>query len=336
MTMNIDNTPTLAMLIQTFFTRRLLREKNASPHTVKSYRDCFRLLLRFAESELGRMPSELTVDDLDASRISKFLDHLEVNRGNIPRTRNARLAAVHSFYKFVALEDPAHAAFAQRVLAMPTKRSQKGIIEFLNEQELEALLAAPDLKTWSGRRDRALLLVAIQTGFRVSELTSLQVQDVELGPSAYIRCTGKRRKNRCTPLRRDVVRVLRSWLRDRGGEPTDFLFPNARGLRMSRDGVAYVLDKHVASASQSCPSLRQKRVTPHVLRHSLAMTLLHSGVDRSVIALWLGHETAETVDIYLHADLKLKERALSKTTPSRTRNKRYRPPDQLLDFLESL
>jgi len=334
--MSRNRTPGLAALIESFFTRRLLAERQASPHTVGAYRDTFRLLLSFAQRHLRRAASSLDVGDLDASLISKFLSYLEKERGNSSRTRNARLAAIHSFFKYVALEDPLHGTVAQRVLGLPSKRTHRVLVEFLDERETEAILGAIDVDSKNGCRDYALILVAIQTGMRVSELTSLNVRDVELGPAAHISCHGKGRKDRCTPLRRDAVRAVHRWLREYQAEPDAPLFPSSRGKRLTRDGLAYILDRSVAAARRTCKSLQQKRVTPHVLRHTAAMTLLHAGVDRSVIALWLGHETVETTDVYLHADMKLKERALARTAPVRQRNKRFRPSDRLLAFLEAL
>lgn len=334
--MSSNNDSDLAGHIEAFFTERLVRDRHASPHTVAAYRDAFKLLLRFVARELGRELARLGVADLDAPLIARFLEHLEGERRNSIRSRNARLAAIHSFFRFLALRDPRHGAIAQRVLAIPPKRTSRGLIDFLAESEVQALLASPDLSTWGGRRDRALLCLAIETGLRVSELTGLRVEDVVLGRPPSVRCRGKGRKERTTPLRRVAVRVLRDWLRERGGSSTDPLFPNARGDSLSRDGVAYVLMRHVSTASSACPSLRRKRISPHVLRHTTAMTLLDHGVDRSVIALWLGHESVESTEAYLHADLKLKQRALDRTVPRQLQGVRYRPPERLLAFLESL
>jgi integrase/recombinase XerD len=330
------NAKTFSALLQPFFTDRLMGERNVSPHTIASYRDTFRLLLEFAQQQLGKSPSELVMEDLDAPFIGRFLTHLEKDRGNTARSRNIRLAAIHSFYKYVALEEPIVSAQAQRVLAIPCKRYKCKPIDWLTRTETEALLSAPDQQTYLGRRDRALLLVAVQTGLRASELIGLRCQDVCLGHGAHVRCIGKGRKARCTPLRKDAVVVLRAWLQERIGQPSDVLFPNARGLPLSHDGLDYLLSKHVATAQAKCPSLGKKRVTPHVLRHSLAMELLQHGVDRSVIALWLGHESTETTQAYTHADLDLKEQALAKTVPFNGRTARYRPSDRLLAFLQAL
>jgi site-specific recombinase XerD len=323
-------------LLEAFFTDRLVRQRQASPHTIASYRDTFRLLLGFAQQRLHKAPSLLSVEDLDASLIGAFLDHLEKDRGNSARSRNVRLAAIHSFFRYAALREPGHGALIQRVLAMPTKRHDRTLVGFLTRPEIDALLATPDRSCWGGRRDYALLVLAVQTGLRVSELVGLRVQDVVLGTGAHVRCEGKGRKERCTPLRKEAADVLRSWLRERPADPAGPLFPNARGRRLSRDGVQFLLAKHVAVARQRCPSLQSKRVSPHVLRHSTAMDLLEHGVDRSVIALWLGHESLETTQVYLDANLELKEKALAKAAPMSVRVERFRPDDRLLAFLKGL
>ncbi|MFQ5507628.1 MAG: tyrosine-type recombinase/integrase [Planctomycetota bacterium] len=326
----------LPALVQTFFTDRLLRQRRASPHTVSGYRDTFRLLFHFAAKQLGKNPAKLEIEDLDAAFIGGFLDHLEAERGNTARTRNARLAAIRSFFRYVSLNEPAHALLCQRVLAMPSKRHERRPIEFLNRPEIDALLASPDASTWTGRRDRTLVLVAIQTGLRVSELIGLSNRDVVLGTGAHVRCEGKGRKQRCTPLRRDTMAMVEAWQRERRGLPEDPFFPSLRGGPLSRDAVERLVAKHVAVAQPRCPSLKRKKVTPHVLRHTAAMDLLQHGVDRSVIALWLGHESVETTQMYLHADLRVKEQALSRTTPVGVKPGRYRPDDGLLAFLEAL
>ena len=327
---------TFSELLQAYFTERLLGQCNASPNTVASYRDTFRLLLDFAQRELKRSPTALALPDLDAPFVGRFLHHLEKGCGNTPRSRNVRLAAIHSFFQYVALREPGFSALAQQVLAIPGKRHPTPPVDYLTRAEMEALLAAPDPQTWAGRRDRTLLLLAMQTGLRVSELIGLRSQDVTFGTGAHVRCTGKGRKTRCIPLRREAVAALRSWLRERDSQPVEVLFPNARGQPLSRDGVAYVLAKHTARARLRCPSLKTKRVSPHVLRHSTAMDLLQHGVDRSVIALWLGHESMDTTQVYLHANLQLKEQALAKTVPFPGRAGRYRPKDKLLAFLQDL
>lgn len=326
----------LAPTLQLFFTERLVRQRQASPHTLAAYRDTMRLLLGFAARQLGKQPSELEIDDLDATLIGAFLDHLERDRGNGVRTRNSRLAAIRSLFRYAALRHPEHAAVIERVLAIPSKRFQRNLVTFLVEEEVDALLAAPDCSTWTGRRDRAMLMLASQTGLRASELTGLRCGDVHLGSGAHVSCLGKGRKQRITPLTAATVAVLRVWLAERGDQPEAPLFPTRSGRSLSRDGLERRLAKHAESAGRSRPSLRQKRVTPHVLRHTAAMRLLRAGVDTSVIALWLGHEQVETTQVYLHADLEIKERALEKTAPPDAKPGRYRAPDAVLAFLESL
>jgi len=323
-------------LLQAFFTDRLMRQQQVSAHTIASYRDTFRLLLVFAKQQFGKAPSSLAIEDLNASFVGAFLDHLERDRGNRARTRNARLAAIHSFFRYVAMQDPLHIAVSQQVLAMPSKRYERRAVVYLNRQEVNALLAAPDLSTWGGRRDRCILLIAVQTGLRVSELVTLRCGDVVLTTGQHVRCYGKGRKERCTPLRAESAAALRAWLRERRGDDTDPVFPNARGSPLSRDGIAYLLRRHVLTARRHCASLERKSISPHVLRHTAAMDLLHHGVDRSVIALWMGHENLDTVQVYLHADLALKERALARTLPLHVRPRRYRPDDELLAFLKNL
>lgn len=323
-------------LLQAFFVDRLIRQRRASPETIASYRDAFCLLFNFAQQHLNKAPSELKMEDLDATLIVAFLCWLERERGNCIRTRNARLAAIHSFFKYAALHDPVHSGLIQRVLAIPGKRYDRVPVQYLSRSETEALLAAPNQTTWGGRRDRTMLLLTVQTGLRVSELVKLDCQDIVFGSGAHVRCKGKGRKERCTPLRKEVVDALSSWIDGRCGNLLDPLFPNAKGGRLSRDGVEYLLNKHVSTASQQCSSLKTKSISPHVLRHTAAMDLLQHGVDRSVIALWLGHETLETVNIYVHADLKMKEDALAKTTPLDVAPGRYCPDDSLLAFLKSL
>ena len=326
----------LAPTLQAFFTDRLLRQRHASPHTIAAYRDALRLLLVFTAQRTGKQPSRLDLDDLDAPLIAAFLDHLERERGNSVRTRNARLAAIHSLFRFAALRHPEHAAVIQRVLAMPPKRSDRALITYLAEPEIDALLAAPDQTTWVGRRDHALLLLAIQTGLRASELIGLTRADLQLGTGAHLSCHGKGRKDRVTPLTSGTVATLTTWLSERAGDSTSPLFPTSRGRPLSRDAIEHRLAKYLPIAAHTCPSLAAKKVTLHVLRHTTAMRLLHACVDTAVIALWLGHESVETTQIYLHADLALKERALARTTPPNSTPGRYRPPDTMLAFLEAL
>jgi site-specific recombinase XerD len=326
----------LAPTLQAFFIERLGRQRQASPHTVAAYRDTLRLLLGYAQMQLGIQPSQLAFSDVDATRIAGFLDHLEARRGNGARTRNARLAAIHSLFRFAALRHPEHAALIARVLAIPPKRSDRALLTFLTPTEIDVLLKSPDRSTWTGRRDHALLLVAIQTGLRASELTGLTCGDAHLGTGAHLSCHGKGRKHRTTPLLPATAAVLRVWLAERAGQPTDPLFPTRQGRRLSRDALEHRLSHHVRNAARSCPAIGTKKITPHVLRHTAAMQLLRAGVDTSVIALWLGHERIDTTQIYLHADLTIKERALARTTPPNTQPGRYQPPDALLAFLQSL
>ena len=308
----------------------------ASPNTVTSYRDTFRLLLKYTVGHLGRAPTELQVVDIDADLVGAFLTDIERSRGNSARSRNTRLAAVRSFFKYVAVNEPQLLHHCQRVLALPSKRHEKRAIDYLTRAEIEAVIAAPDLSTWHGRRDRALLALALQTGLRVSELINLCCGDIVLGAGAHVRCMGKGRKERATPIRKDSVKVLRDWLAERGGAETDPLFVSNRDERFSRDAVERIVRKHVATAARPCPSLKKKRVTPHVLRHSAAMQLLQNGVDRTVIALWLGHESVETTQMYIHADIQLKEKAMARTKAITAPSGRYRPDDKLLAFLDAL
>ena len=326
----------LAALLERFFTQRLMQQRQASPHTVSSYRDTFRQFLKFTVERLHKAPSQLNFQEIDAPLIMAFLDHLEMHRGVSIRSRNLRLTALHSFFRFAAFEAPAHSAQIQRVLAIPSKRFTRTLVQFLTRPEVDALLAAPDQRTWSGRRDHAFILLAVQTGLRLSEMSGLQRQDMILGTGAHVRVIGKGRKERCTPLARSTLVVLKAWLREPQRGDGNILFPSARGERLSVHGVQYLLNKHRMTASRLCPSLRDKRVTVHRLRHTTAMELLQGGVDRSVIALWLGHERVETTQIYLEATLAMKEKALAKTSPPHGRRGRYKPGDRLLAFLSDL
>lgn len=326
----------LAPILQAFFTERLQRQRQVSQHTLAAYRDCFRILLAFAKKQLGKAPSELLLADFDATFVADFLDHLERDRRNSPRTRNARLAAIRSFFRFAASREPEYSALIQRVLAIPQKRFNRDLVTFLTQIEVDALLAIPDRATWLGQRDHVLLLLAVRTGLRVSELSGLHVDDCTLGTGAHVRCHGKGRKERCTPLDRETVKVLRAWLTHNATMPSDFVLPTRRGSRLSNDAVERLLAKHVANAARSCRTLRRKHVTPHVLRHTTAIHLLEAGVDRSLIALWLGHESIETTQMYLDADLAMKERALARTAPPHVGRRRFLPKDALLAFLEGL
>ena len=326
----------IAATMQAFFTDRLIAQRRASPHTIAAYRDTLRLLLGFAAQRTRTSPCRLDIADLDAPVISAFLDHLERERGNTIRSRNARLAAIHSLFGFAALRHPEHAADIARVLAIPPKRADQTIVTFLTSAEAEALLAAPDRATRTGRRDHAWILLAVQTGLRASELTALTCRDVHLGTGAYVACHGKGRKDRITPLAPGTVATLRAWLAEHAGTPGDPLFTTIRGGPMSRDALQQRLAVYAAGAGRTCPTLTSKNVTPHVLRHSAAMALLHAGTDITIIALWLGHESVTTTQIYLQADMALKQQALDRTTPPASVPGRYKPPDQLLAFLEAL
>jgi site-specific recombinase XerD len=326
----------LAPTLQAFFTDRLIGQKRASAHTIAAYRDTFRLLLAFASEQTSNAPSDLDIDDLQAPLIGAFLDHLEHQRGNTIRTRNARLAAIRSLFRYAALRHPEHAASIQRVLAIPTKRHDQALVTFLTDPELQALLDAPDQRTWIGRRDHAMILLASQTGLRASELIGLTCADLRLGTGAHVNTIGKGRKHRITPLTTQTVTIMRAWTRERDGRPDDRLFATSTGRPMTRDALEHRLAKHAAAAAASCPTLATKTITPHVLRHTAAMRLLHAGVDTTVIALWLGHEQVQTTQIYLHADLAIKEKALARTTPPTTKPGRYQPTDRVLAFLDAL
>jgi integrase/recombinase XerD len=329
-------TYSLPVYVQRFFTERLTSQLSASQNTIASYRDTFRLLLRYASDHLGRTPVNLQVADIDADLVGNFLSSIETERGNAARSRNVRLSAIRSFFKYVAINEPQLLYHCQRILAMASKRHEKRTIDYLNHDEIEALIATPDLTTWYGQRDHTLLLLALQTGLRVSELTSLTCGDVVLGTGAHVRCMGKGRKERSTPLRKDCVTALRNWIKECGGDQSKPLFVSNRGDMLSRDAVEQLVRKYVAMASIRCTTLKGKHVTPHVLRHSAAMQLLQNGVDRTIIALWLGHESVETTQMYIHADIKLKEQAMEKTKPVTAPSGRYRPNDELLAFLEAL
>lgn len=327
---------TLAPALQAYFTERLINQRAASPNTIAAYRTTFRLLLRFTAQRTGTAPSDLDIDDLDATLISAFLDHLERDRGNSAATRNNRLAAIHSLFSHLAWHHPEHAECIQRVLAIPPKRTQRNILTHLTDQEADALLAACDQKTWTGRRDHAMLALTLQTGLRISEVAGLTRADVTLTTGANVHTVGKGRKERRTPLIPQTKMVLRAWLAEAGGDAHGPLFPTTTGKHLSRDAIERRLALHLTAAALACPSLRAKRVTMHTLRHTAAMRLLLAGNDITVIALWLGHEQASTTTIYLHADMTHKQQAIDRTKPLNAKPGRYRPPDALIAFLESL
>lgn len=326
----------LAPTMQAFFTDRLLSQRGASGHTVAAYRDCFRLLLGFVTVRADKPPCTLDIADLDAPTIAAFLNHLEQDRHNSVRTRNNRLAAIHSLFAYAALRHPEHSASIQRVLAIPAKRFERNLVTYLTEEEADALLSACDESTWTGRRDHAMLLLAIQSGLRISELAGLSLADVTLGTGANVHCVGKGRKERRTPLVAVTVAVLRAWMAERQGNPCDPLFPTRTGKTLSRDAIEHRIALYVSKAAERCPSVRSKHVTAHTLRHTAAMRLLLSGANVAVIALWLGHEQVSTTNVYLHADIGQKERAIAQVSPPQTSPGRYRPPDSLLAFLEGL
>ena len=327
---------TLAPILQTFFTDRLVRQRQASDHTIAAYRDAIKLLLVFAAERTAKPPSRLDIADLDAPLIGAFLDHLEHTRGNSVRTRNARLAAIHSLFRHAALQRPEDAAIIARVLAIPPKRFDATLVTYLTHAETGALLAACDQDTWTGRRDRALLMLACQTGLRASELTHLRIGDVHLGVGPHVSCLGKGRKQRITPLTTETVNQLRAWMSEHAAQPGDPLFPTRRGTAMTRDALQRRLAKHAATAARTCTTLHDKKISPHVTRHTAAMNLLEAGIDTAVIALWLGHENPATTQVYIHADLALKEKALARTTPQHTEPGRYQPTDTTLAFLDNL
>ncbi len=334
--MTTTTPPSFASLLQGFFSERLMVQQNASPRTVTSYRDTFRLFLRFAQQRTGKSPTDLLLTDLDAPVVLGFLDHLEEERHNSIRSRNVRLAAIRSFLRYAALSDPASLPSIGRVLAIPTKRFERTVVGFLSREELEATLAAPDASTWSGHRDQVLLATLYNTGARVSEIIGLRVQDAQLDRSASLHIRGKGRKERVVPLWKSTAARLRDWLA-RARQPAEApLFPNRDGRPLSRSGVEERLRLAVATAAHSCPALKGRRISPHTLRHTTAMHLLQSGVDITVIALWLGHQSPATTHLYLEADLTMKERALMKVDPPPTGRQRFHPSDRLLAFLEAL
>lgn len=334
--MSAKDFTSMSVLLETFFTEHLLQQRQLSTHTIASYRDTFRLLLQFAAQQLHKPPSRLSIGDLDASAIRRFLSELETQRRISSRTRNQRLAAIRSCFRFAALHLPEKSHLIQQVLAIPSKRCDRKVVHYLTADEIRALLGTPDKSTWSGLRDYTLLLLGIQTGLRVSELRALRLTDVRIGATSHLRCIGKGRKERCTPLTRQTAAALKTWLKLVPPDENAVVFPNAHGEPLSTDGIAYILRTHAKRAACKCASLAAKSVTPHVLRHTAAMRLLQAGVDRTVIALWLGHESVETTTMYLEADLRMKQKAINKTKFGGRSNSRYRPTDKLLAFLNTL
>ncbi len=326
----------LAPTLEKFFTQRLMQQRRVSVHTISSYRDSFKQLLIYANQQLNLSPSALNIEHIDAPFIVGFLDYLEHQQGVSIRSRNLRLTAIRSFFRYAAFELPTHAEHIQRVLAIPNKRFTRKLVGFLSRSEVDALLAAPDRNTWSGRRDHAFILTAVQTGLRVSEITALTQDDLVINGGAHVRVIGKGRKERCIPLAKPTTDILKQWLKEPVRGKDQIVFPNAGGKQLTVHGVQYLLKKHRTVAAKKCPSLQSQNVTVHRLRHTMAMDLLQSGVDRSVIALWLGHESVETTQIYLDATLAVKEAALSKLSPVESPMRRFRPADELLGFLNNL
>lgn len=330
-------TSLLPQLIERFFTHRLMRQRNVSPHTIASYRDTFRLFLKFAHRRTGHSPSSLQLGAFDADLVVAFLDDLDIGRGISPATHNLRLTAIKAFFRFLAFEEPAYSGQIQRVLAIPGKMGPKREVQFLVRDEIEAILAAPDRSSWIGRRDHALLLTAVQTGLRLSEIVGLDRNAIALSAGGYVRCVGKGRKERVTPFTKLVSSVLKAWMQEPLRRNCEVLFPTVHGGRMSADAVQYLLAKHVSKAAEQCPALGSKRVSPHVLRHSAAMELLGAGVDAAVISLWLGHESTRSTQSYLHAHLAIKEAALAKVQPFEGAvYRRFKADDALLSFLDQL
>ena len=326
----------LAALLQGFFTDKLDRHMNASVHTKAAYADTFRLLLTFAQRATGIAPSSLSLADLDADLIGGFLQHLETERGNSVATRNARRAALRSFFTYASYRAPESLATISQVLAIPPKRTKRTLVSFLTQPEAEALVAAPDTSTWLGRRDRLLLHLGIQTGLRASELTSIRIGDIQIGPHSQLECLGKGRRQRVIPLQKNTAKLVTAWLGELPPTPDGPLFPTSTGAALTRAAVGKLVARHVKSAAQQCPSLVAKNVTPHTLRHTCAMSLLHAGIDTASIALWLGHANIQTTQIYLHADLELKRRALDRLPPLDERPPaRYQASDALIAFLKS-
>lgn len=327
-----------AQLVQDFFLRRMITQRGASARTVESYRDTFELLFSFIEQRTGKPATDLTLADLDAPVVLDFLDHLEFGRGNSVRTRNTRLAAIHSFMRYAAVRNPASLPVAGRVLAIPTKRFDRPVLGYLSREQIAAILAAPDRSTWSGQRDAIMLATTYNTGARVSEITSLQVRNVLLDRQTAVHLHGKGRKERVIPLWKNTATELRAWLAKINDAPQEPVFPNRSGAPMSRSGVRDRLERAVAIAEHDCPSLRGQHISPHTLRHSTAMHLLQAGTDLATIALWLGHSSPAVTHQYLEADLAAKEAVLQQLddpSPSPT-STRFQAGDRLLAFLQDL
>ena len=326
----------LSGLLQAFFYERLMGEMNASPHTSASYSDTFQLLLQYAKRKLKKSASQLTIEDLNYKFIRNFLDHLEQSRKTKPQSLNVRLAAIRSFFHYIEPHLPEHSALINKVLSIKDKRTDLKLVDYLNDEEVAAMLKAPNQQTWLGRRDHCLLAIAIQTGLRLSEIVSLKWNDVVLGEHSYIHCLGKGRKERDTVLSRQSAKILSAWSKEVSALPSDIVFPTFKGNQMSSDAFQYLVKKYTAVAMQGCPSLRGKKVTPHVLRHTAAMRLLHAKAGLAGIALWLGHESIRTTYRYLNADVALKEKILKHINPLKTKSPRYHATDRTLAFLKNI
>ena len=334
--MSISTKHGIPTLVQAFFCERLLAQRNASPQTVASYRDTVRLLLQFASAQVKRPPTKLDVSDFDAPLVLSFLEHLEKQRGNSERTRNARLAAIRSLVKYIALREPTFLPNAECILAIPMKRFARPALTFLSHEEVQAITEAPDISTWSGHRDRVMFATLYNTGARVSELVGLKIGDVCINGGGFVRLHGKGRKERSIPLWKDTVKQLRAWLRCVDSDAASPFFPNRTGAPMTRSGAEHRLRVAVQKAAHRCPSLKQKNVSPHTFRHTTAMHLLQADTGIVTIALWLGHESPATAHTYVEADLSMKESALNKLKEPRSRTGRYKPSDEVIAFLDSL
>jgi len=326
----------LAPSLQSYFTDYAHAQRDLSPNTIATYRDTWRLLIKYATATRGIPADKIDLALIDANLVTGFLDHLQSTRGNGAATRNARLTAIRAVMGFALPDHPEHANTIARVLAVPARRRPTPTVEFLSSTEADALLAAPNTSTWTGRRDQALLTLAVQTGLRVSELTSLTTRDIHTGTGAHVTCMGKGRRHRATPLTPTTLTVLEPFLTERASRPGDALFPGPHGQHLSRDALERRLAKHRTAAAATCPSLRTKHITMHTLRHTTAMRLLQAGIDVSVIALWLGHQNTASTDCYLHADMTIKQAAIERTRPSDVKPGTYTPAPDILTWLDTL
>lgn len=326
----------LANSLQTYFTTFAHSQRDLSANTISSYRDTWRMLLKYLTATLDVPTEALDFDAVTSTNVTAFLDHLEHDRGNNAKTRNTRLTAIRSVLGHALPDHPEHAATITQVLAIPPKHTTRPVIEFLTPAEIDALVAAPDQRTWTGRRDRALLVMAVQTGLRIGEICSLTCNDLHLGAGPHIACTGKGRRQRITPLTKATVTTMKNYLTERGTRPGAALFCGPHGKPLSRDALEHRMAKHRMTAAINCPSISAKHVTMHTLRHTTAMNLLAAGVDVSVIALWLGHADTHSTDAYLHADMAIKQAAIDRTRPPDVPPGTYRPEPDILTWLTAL